>query len=39
MKLLDYFRKVHNKLFRKKARGTIWSQKFDGVSTLSHHLR
>lgn len=36
-KIKDLFRKAYNKLFRKKAHGTIWGQKFDGTSTLSHH--
>lgn len=29
-KIKDLFRKAYNKLFRKKTRGTIWEQKFDG---------
>lgn len=36
-KIKDLFRKVCNKLFRKKTHGTIWGQKFDGRMVLSTH--
>lgn len=38
-KIKDLFRKAYNKLFRKKTRGIIWGQSFDGTATLSRHSR
>lgn len=34
-KITSLFRKVYNKLFRKKSHGTNWGQKFNGSSSYS----